>query len=526
VREATHTWAGELARYCRIQLGVAWHQRGTRRGFIGTLLIAVGSLSPAFLPRSSPFWALFAHAQSLATSPIVRLVGTGLAMAGALLLVDAWLRLRPQDPDGVSSPDSVAAERAGVKHWAVLVIWSLPFLAAPPIFSHDAYAYAAQGWLAHNQINPYDVGPGFLPGAYADQVDWVWRMSPAPYGPLSLQISHLLVNATGGYPYLTAWAERVPALIGVLMIGLLLPRVARRAGADVRFTTWFAMLNPMLVISFVGGAHNDALMMGFVLLALWFAFWPGPARWPALSGWWWLVGALAIGVGAAVKQPAILTAYALPLIVRPWASWHRRDVLITAGRAVLSFAVAVGSFALVTLASGLGYGWIHSIGVPGRNMTVAPTTMLGSGLAWVLDRVNPAVSHHFLVTDFQTVGTIIGAVIIAVLAVTVARRKPLTFLSFGYLAAAIAGPSLRTWYVQWCVTLAPLADMRARMVRIAVWGTLVMLGFDAVQMAWRNSAVAVGAVAMGVCAGIAWTRDRQHRRGLRPSVPASAGSPA
>jgi hypothetical protein len=110
-----------------------------------------------------------------------------------------------------------------------------------------------------------------------------------------------------------------------------------------------------------------------------------------------------------------------------------------------------------------------------------------------------------------------------VLAVTVARRKPLTFLSFGYLAAAIAGPSLRAWYVQWYVTLAPLADMRARMVRIAVWGTLVMLGFDAVQMAWRNSAIAVGAVAMGVCAGIAWTRDREHRRGLQHPLGPDAG---
>ena len=518
--------APKLVRWFGTQLALAWHQRGTRRGFFGTLLIAIGSLSPAFLPRSSPFWAIFANAQSLATSPVVRLVGTGLAMAGALLLVSAWLRLRPRDRDGVASPDGEAAELGRVANWAVLVIWSIPFLAAPPIFSHDAYAYAAQGWLVHNQIDPYDVGPGFLPGAYADQVDWVWRMSPAPYGPLSLQISHLLVDVTGDYPYLTAWAERVPALLGVLMIGLLLPKVARRAGADERFTTWFAMLNPMLVISFIGGEHNDALMMGFVVLALWFAFWPGPARWPRLSKWWWLVGALAIGVGATVKQPALLTAYALPLIVRPWLNWRRREVLITAGRVLLSFAVAAGGFAATTWATGLGYGWIHSIGVPGRNMTVAPTTMIGSGLAWVLDKLNPAVSHHGLVTGFQTVGTVIGVMIIVVLAITVARRKPLTFLSFGYLVAAIAGPSLRTWYVQWCVTLMPLADMRARTVRIAVWGTLVMLGFDAGQMVLRNRAISVGVAAMVLCAWIAWTHDRAHRHGLldaasEPAVGAS-----
>ncbi|HBX81718.1 MAG TPA: hypothetical protein DEH05_11520, partial [Propionibacteriaceae bacterium] len=68
-------------------------------------------------------------------------------------------------------------------------MWSLPLLAAPPIFSHDAYSYAAQGWLMYNGLNPYEVGPGTLPGAFADQVAWVWRQTPSPYGPLSLEIS-------------------------------------------------------------------------------------------------------------------------------------------------------------------------------------------------------------------------------------------------------------------------------------------------------------------------------------------------
>jgi alpha-1,6-mannosyltransferase len=508
-------------------MALAWRQRGTRRGFAGTLLIAIGSLSPAFLPRSSPWWTLFDNAKSLATSPVVRTVGTVVAMIGVLLLVDAWLRLRPRDRDGAAISDGVAAEQAQVAHWAVLLIWSIPFLGAPPIFSQDAYSYAAQGWLVHNGISPYDVGPGYLPGAYADQVDTIWRQTTAPYGPLSLQISNLLVDVTRFHPYLTAWAERVPALIGVLMIGLLLPRVARRASADIRFTTWFAMLNPMLVISFVGGEHNDALMMGFVVLAVWFAYWPGPVRWPRLRGWWWLVGALVLGVGMAIKQPALLTAYALPLIARGWADWSRREVLITLGRVLVSFGVAIGSFALTSLATGLGFGWIHSITVPGRNMTVAPSTMIGIALKWVMNRINPAAAPHAGVeTAVQSVAVGIGAVIVIVLAVTVARRKPMTFLSFGYLTAAIAMPSLRTWYVQWCVTLAPLADMRARMVRVAVWGTLVMLGFDACQMAMRNRAISIGLAAMVLCAWIAWTHDRAHRRGLRARLLAVEPEPS
>jgi len=512
-------------------LSDAWHLGQVRRGFAGTLLIALGALSPAYLPLSSPFWSLFGNAQSLASSPLVRVIGTALTMAGALLLVDAWFRLRPASPGDETSSDPHSPSGRGPSgtqshYWAVLVIWSLPFLAAPPVFSHDAYAYAAQGWLVRNGIDPYAVGPGFLPGAFADQVDWVWRMSPAPYGPLSLQISHALVVLAGNHPYPAAWLQRVPALLGVVMIGWMLPRLTRRTGGSVPFALWFALLNPMLVISFIGGAHNDALMMGFVIVGCWLAVWPGPARWPRLSGWWWLAGALVVGIGAAVKQPAILAAYALPLMARPWADWRRREVGIAVGRGLASFAVAIGSFSLVTWATGLGFGWIHSIGVPGRNPTPAPFAMLGRALQWILSRTDPGPTHQVVLTICQSAGVAVGAAIILFLALTVARRRPLAFLAWSYLAAAVCGPSLRTWYVQWSVTLVPLMAPGRLLVRVAVWGTLVMLGFDAVEMAWRNSAVAVGAAAMVACAWLAWTHDpwvqwRTRRRGAAAAAVAA-----
>ena len=76
-------------------------------------------------------------------------MGTLILLTGIGLLVDAWFKLRP-------------TVYAGVKHWAVLAIWSIPLLAAPPTFSHDAYSYSAQGWMLVNDVNPYDAGPGVL----------------------------------------------------------------------------------------------------------------------------------------------------------------------------------------------------------------------------------------------------------------------------------------------------------------------------------------------------------------------------
>lgn len=504
----------------------AWRVKDVRRGLYGTLGIAIGALSPALLPRSSPWWNLLSplHANGMAW----RIGGTVLTMLGALLLVDAWFRLRPvglaagqpfhgpprarlrhwwQSLNDPEAPVTGAMGRLPCHGWAVLFWWVLPLLAAPPVFSQDAYSYAAQGWLLHNGIDPYAVGPGTLPGGFADQVASEWRMTPAPYGPLSLRISELLVSACHSSPYLTAWAERLPALLGVLMLGIFLPRVARQIGVDEHLASWFAILNPMLIISFVGGAHNDSLMMGFVVAGIWLT---GLGRGRGRPGaWMWLLGAVVVGVGAAIKQPAVLTAYALPLLARPWASWHWRETLITAARVVASFAVSIGTFALVTLATQLGFGWVNAISVPGRSVTVAPFTLIGVAIQSVASWLGVHLDQAAVLEDARLVGIAIGAALLAFLALTLARRKPVAFLSWGYLTAAVAGPALRTWYVQWCLTLLPLTRMSATMVRASVWGTLVMLGFDAMYMARKNSAIAIGVGALMVIAWVAWNHQRE-----------------
>ncbi|MCL2653860.1 MAG: polyprenol phosphomannose-dependent alpha 1,6 mannosyltransferase MptB, partial [Propionibacteriaceae bacterium] len=447
-----------LPRRLVADLATAWGVRAVRQGLVGTFLIAVGALSPAYLPRVSPWWAWLTPLHANGT--VWRIGGTLLTMLGALVLVDAWFRLRPANSYDDEPPHPWPGLRAGLRHWwaeintaaapvavglsqplacrgwAALFWWSLPLLVAPPVFSQDAYSYAAQGWIVHNGLDPYAVGPGMLPGGFADQVASEWRMTPAPYGPLSLRISQLLVAVCGYSPYLSAWAERLPALLGVLMLGIFLPRIARQMRVDEHFVAWFALLNPMLVISFIGGAHNDALMMGFVAVGLWVAGrglnWfrtradpatgaqddafgatqddalgatqddafgatqddafgatqndgETPTRHPArsvaksqdLANLWWLLGAVIVGIGATVKQPALLAALALPLITRPWTSWAWRDTLTTIGRVLASLATATATFILVSFGCRLGFGWVNSVSVPGRSLTVAPFTLLG-----------------------------------------------------------------------------------------------------------------------------------------------------
>lgn len=484
------------------EIADAWRLPAVRRGCYGSALIALGAFSPAYLPRSSPFWRMLAAINAEGTP--AKVIGTLVTVLGAFLLVDAWIRVRPRQ---VHSGQSIYRD---FKHWAVLVIWGAPLLLAPPVFSHDAYSYAAQGWLVHNLINPYDVGPGVLPGGFADQVAWVWRFTRTPYGPLSLQIQHALVDLSGYQPYLSAVLMRVPALLGVVLIGLLLPRIATQMRLDPALAAWFGVANPLLVINFIGGAHNDALMVGLMVVGLWLARWPGPGRAARLNGWWWLAGSIMIGVAATIKQPAFLAAYAVPLIARAWYSWQLREVLITAARVLISFALAIGTFVLITWATGLGFGWVNAVNVPGMVVTVSPFTLLGLAVQQVLNLFGLDATGHAAIRISRTIGLACGAVLITIMAFTIARRRPVSFLSWGYLTVAFCAPALHSWYVLWGGTLLPLTRMRAGTLRLAVWTTLVLLSYDAINMSWRNDAVAIGIAAM---VGF-WWLARSHSRVL------------
>ena len=159
------------------------------------------------------------------------------------------------------------------------VFWSLPVLLAPPLFSRDAYSYAAQGLIVQRGLDPYAYGPYWVPGQFADQVDPMWMLTPAPYGPLALQVQHAVVAIAGDNAYLAAVLMRLPALAAVALLAWTLPRLAKRFGVNPSQALWLAVLNPLVIMHFVGGAHGDAIMVALVVLALYVAslgrFWVG-----------------------------------------------------------------------------------------------------------------------------------------------------------------------------------------------------------------------------------------------------------
>ncbi|MBK8445394.1 MAG: polyprenol phosphomannose-dependent alpha 1,6 mannosyltransferase MptB [Micropruina sp.] len=466
----------------------AWRVPAVKRGLLATTLLFIGSLTPAYLPQNSPWWDPI-RALGWDTGP-AKVIGTALVVAAVVLLVDAWFRLRP-------------GLYLDFKHWAVLLIWSLPLLFAPPIFSHDAYSYAAQGWLLHNGLNPYDTPVSVLPGAFADQVSWVWRYTPAPYGPLSLQVSHLMVLLGGLNPYYSTLLMRIPALIGVGLIVYFLPRLAARLGSDVQLTAWFSTINPLLVIDLVGGMHNDALMIGLIITALYLTH-----RRPQQ---FWL-GAVIVGVAAAIKQPALLAAYPVALIGLPW-QWNTSHVLNKIGRAAVASVLSVATFVAISLVSGLNFGWLNALDVPGRVVTLAPLSLLGEGIRLLCVAAGRPQLGSQIAGGLLVAGVVASALIVAYLAVTVARRRPVTFLSWSYLWIALLGPAMHSWYLLWGGLLLPLTRPTERMQRVAVVVTSVLLGYGAGNLAWRNdTGIALGLAGLALIITLLVRYFDEHRK--------------
>lgn len=497
----------------RADLAQAWEHRPVRRGLFGSAFIVFGSLTPAYLPQNSPWWNLV-RAIGL-DNWVGRALGTTLVGLGVALMIEAWFRLRPR----------VHHE---LKHWPVTLLWSLPMLFAPPIFSHDAYAYAAEGWLLQNGLNPYLNPISVLPGAFADQTVWLWRYTTAMYPPLSLEMFHGLVALAGNDPYFSTLAMRLPALLGVALIVVYLPRIAARMGVDPAMTAWFSAINPLLIIDLVGGAHNDALMMGLVAGALWLVVGrPGvSAAEPELRAdigerpgydWRFWLASIVVGVAACIKQPAILAFYPVALVGHPWTSVRWSDSWPALRRLTLSLGTAVATFAAITAATGLGYGWIQAADVPGKVLTLAPFSLVGAGFRFVFEAFGRPATGQVAMETLRVLGLAITMVSIGILALTTGRRRPITFLSWSYLIFAFGGIALNSWYLTWGGLLLPLTRPGKRIIGTAVTITTILLAYGAGSLAWRNEMIAIGSAALAAL-GILLYRHIQEHNQLDPAA--------
>ena len=89
---------------------------------------------------------------------------------GAVMMALAWLMLGRF----VHGPRRMSRSQLD----RTLLLWMLPLLIAPPMYSKDVYSYLAQSQIARNGLDPYQVGPApglGLDHVFTSSVPSLWR---------------------------------------------------------------------------------------------------------------------------------------------------------------------------------------------------------------------------------------------------------------------------------------------------------------------------------------------------------------
>jgi hypothetical protein len=140
-------------------------------------------------------------------------------------------------------------------------------LFTPPILAKDLYDYASYGRaIAVHCRNPYVVPPSAFPG------DHLVKFMDVPgavsvYGPLFNYLAALTTLIAGKSVVTNVIAFKLLTFIFFVGSLFVLDDLARRTKKDRRSFVLLALAwNPLLLIHVVGGGHNDAIMIFFILL--------------------------------------------------------------------------------------------------------------------------------------------------------------------------------------------------------------------------------------------------------------------
>ncbi len=500
-------------------------------GTTGSMLILIGSLGTGMLP--------------VLQNPIVgtrilslpsRMYSTALTVSigGAIMLTVAWVmlgryaigRFRVEVAEGRSPARRMTRGQAD----RTLLMWVAPLIIAPPLISKDVYSYLAQSAIAYKGLDPYTYSP--MRGLGVDHpltlsVPNLWKDTPAPYGPLFLWIGEHITAITGDNITAGVLLHRVVAICGVLMIVWALPRLARRCGVSAVAALWLGALNPLLILHLVGGIHNESLMLGMMLVGLEWCLRgvdsPGRLRridkpyLPSRDGAILLAGAVVIAGSSMIKVASLLAlgfvgialarrwGATLPALrhapVREWWSRSRRSLAALTASAGLLGIMSGAVIAVTGFATGLGFGWVHTLSTGGivRSWMSMPTLLsvvsgriglwlgLGEQTQAILDIARP-------------IAQLLAAALVVrwLLACLAGRIHPLGGLGIAMATVVVFFPFVQAWYLLWAVI--PLAAWATtRWFRV---GTVAISSIIAVVVMPTSSDTSPLVVAQGLATGV------------------------
>ncbi|MBX7454492.1 polyprenol phosphomannose-dependent alpha 1,6 mannosyltransferase MptB [Mycolicibacterium sp. 3033] len=447
-------------------------------GATGTVLMAIGALGAGARPvvQDPTFGVRLLNLPSR-----IQTVSLTMTTTGAVMMALAWLML------GRFALGKRRMTRSQVDR--TLLVWALPLLIAPPMYSKDVYSYLAQSEISLQGSDPYRVGPA--PGLGLDHVftlsvPSLWRETPAPYGPLFLWIGRGISRITGENIVEAVLFHRLMVLLGVGLIVWATPRLARRCGVAEVSALWLGATNPLLFMHLIAGIHNEALMLGLMLAGTEFAlrgisaFPDGSAVGITVRRRWYatamlLAGTVLITMSSQVKLPGLLALgfVAMALAAR-WGGTVK--AFLMAGSALGAVSLAV--MAVIGWASGLGFGWLFTLGTANvvRSWMSPPTLLaLGTGQVGILLGLGDHTTAVLGLT--RAIGVTLIATIVTWLLFAVLRNRlhPVGGLGVALGVTVLLFPVVQPWYLLWAII--PLAAWATRPgFRAAVIAVTLIVG--------------------------------------------------
>ena len=277
--------------------------------------------------------------------------------------------------------------------------------------------------LGHHSVWLSAVDPRYLTG-------------PSIYGPGAVDLSGLFARASGGHPWIAVEEWRMAVIASLALCAWGVARAAASRGINPAEAVIAGVANPAVLIVFVAGIHNDALMISLIVAGVALALTNRP---------WWALCLAALAV--TVKAPAALAVLAIAW----WCwrgSWRRRAVSLAGALALTLGALVVAGLAC----GGDGFSWLRSA----SQATVASSFSV----------LNLAGSTSSAIANVVQLGGIAAAVVIVLLLPRRASWVGALALGFGVMAVCATNP--QPWYVLWALPLLACTGCDARLRRAAI----------------------------------------------------------
>lgn len=458
-------------------------------GTLGTILVLVGGVGAGATPVvGNVFWETPVGSmlgRMLISSTIVTFTGIG-------MLIAAWLGVGAFVASGARTRVTSVDTGMLVRTFAA---WVIPLIFTAPLFTQDIYSYLAQGAVVDRGMDPYAAGPVELLGTedpLARSVPLIWADSPSPYGPTAMVVAWAIAAVTDDAVLPSVFLHRAVSVASLYVVAWALVRLAQRCGVSPQFALWLGVLNPLTLLHLVGGVHNEALLLAFLLsgmelclVALHGKPIPGTPddpvepRSPALSRNGWLLFAAGVALIAMAGMVKVTGFVALGFVGMALARRFGFTTMAVARAAAVTAATAAATIVAFCLASGLGFGWITSQGGAAtvRSWMSLPTLLgISSGFAGRVLGIGDVSEAALSLT--RGLGILLAAAwLLRMLWATFRGRiHPLGGYGLAMFAMVLLFPVVHPWYLLWAlVPLSGWADRSQFRVAVVAYSAIFSL---------------------------------------------------